>query len=69
MLCYSQCLELVDNEGQSDVTIPVRLGDTIPGYVAATKLPISINLLKQVISCLTTQKRQFLEMFCALIES
>ena len=37
------------------MTIPVRLGDTIPGYVAATKLPITINLLKQV-NCATNTK-------------
>ena len=31
-----------------EVCIPVRLGDTIPGYVAATKIPVNINAIKQV---------------------
>lgn len=31
-----------------EVCIPVRLGDTIPGYVAATKIPVNINVIKQV---------------------
>lgn len=31
-----------------EVCIPVRLGDTIPGYVAATKILINVNVIKQV---------------------
>ena len=37
--------EIVGSEG---VRFPIRLGDTIPGYVAATKLIVNINAIKQV---------------------
>jgi len=43
-----QCLLCYDGEKMSHIFFSVQIGDTIPGYVAATKLVVNINLLKQV---------------------
>lgn len=50
---YQYLLLVEEDETQVSqlMDFPIRLGDTIPGYVAATKLVINVNLLKQVRYC------------------
>ncbi len=49
MFLYIQYLVFVGGSLDPDmVRLPIRLGDTIPGYVAATQIVVNINLIKQV---------------------
>lgn len=47
---YTQSLVHVTGESlvPQELIIPIRLGDTIPGYVAAKKEIMNVNLIKQV---------------------
>lgn len=50
LLLNVQHLVFVEGEAliPEGLRFPIRLGDTIPGYVAATKLLVNINIIKQV---------------------